>query len=440
LDRSFGRRLRMHRKWHFLAQNNMLLANLHANLLPVRCHKPIRMATLQLDLDRRRKKVNGTYPLVFKITCKRKQVMINTSISILEEDFDSENGIIKNAPNLNKELIKLDRTYRERFMLYIIQNQGNEDPVDLKNYILNKSPNELTIADFWDKTIKDLINMGRLGGAKIYTQSKSTIEKHTNLHIPFQKFSYRDLLQLEQNLHLAGMSVNGMGVYLRCFRTICNSAIKQDLVSFEWYPFRKYLVKKEKTTPRVISKKELCSYFNMDIDPSHPSYIYWNVGKLIFMLRGINITDLLLLDKSNIRNGRVIYKRAKTGKFYSIKLNAAIENVLLNFTPNETLLGLVTTEQINSKKRKEYFNQRIKVINKHLEKLGHMLSLEEKLTTYVFRYSYANLAKQMGYSKDIIAEALGHEYGNAVTGIYLEQFDQEVVDKMNQDLIEAVLA
>jgi integrase len=99
----------------------------------------------------------------------------------------------------------------------------------------------------------------------------------------------------------------------------------------------------------------------------------------------------------------------------------------------------VTTEQINSKKRKEYFNQRIKVINKHLEKLGHMLSLEEKLTTYVFRYSYANLAKQMGYSKDIIAEALGHEYGNAVTGIYLEQFDQEVVDKMNQDLIEALL-
>ncbi len=176
----------------------------------------------------------------------------------------------------------------------------------------------------------------------------------------------------------------------------------------------------------------------MAIDPSHPSYVYWNVGKLIFMLREINITDLLLLDKSNIRNGRVIYKRAKTGKFYSIKLNASIENVLLNFTPNETLLGLVTTEQINSKKRKEYFNQRIKVINKHLEKLGHRLSLKEKLTTYVFRYSYANLAKHLGYSKDIIAEALGHEYGNTVTGIYLKQLDLKVVDSMNHALIEAV--
>ena len=66
------------------------------------------------------------------------------------------------------------------------------------------------------------------------------------------------------------------------------------------------------------------------------------------------------------------------------------------------------------------------------------MSLEEKLTTYVFRYTYANVAKQLGYSKDLIAEALGHEYGNSVTGIYLEQFDLKVVDNMNQALIEAV--
>ncbi len=57
----------------------------------------------------------------------------------------------------------------------------------------------------------------------------------------------------------------------------------------------------------------------------------------------------------------------------------------------------------------------------------------------VFRYSYANVAKQLGYSKDMIAEALGHEYGNSVTGIYLEQFDLYKVDEMNYNLIGKVL-
>ena len=67
-----------------------------------------------------------------------------------------------------------------------------------------------------------------------------------------------------------------------------------------------------------------------------------------------------------------------------------------------------------------------------------MLETEEPITTYVFRYSYANIAKKLGFSKDIIAEALGHEYGNSVTGIYLEHFDMEVVDQMNNTIIRKV--
>jgi len=404
-----------------------------------RCHKTNSMATINLSLDTRRKKVNDTYPLVFKITCNRKQFMIGTGISIPAQEWDADNGIIRNAPQINEELVKLDNLYRSRLMHYVIQNQGSEDVNELKCHLLNKTPNEMTISEFWKITIQQLIQMGRLGGAKIYVQSLATIEKYTNLNLPFQKFGYRDLLQLEQRMHQSGMSVNGMAVYLRCFRTICNNAIKQDLVNYEWYPFRKYKIRKEKTSPRVLSKAELKTYFNWNIPASHPEYNFWNIGKLLFMLRGINITDLLLLSETNLKNERIIYRRSKTGKLYSIKLNNEIKDVLFQFTSTSTLLGLVELKDMNDSRRIENLVQRRKVINHHLTKIGKLLGLREKLTTYVFRYSYANLAKQMGYSKDIIAEALGHEYGNAVTGIYLEQFDQEIVDRMNQALIETLL-
>jgi hypothetical protein len=55
------------------------------------------------------------------------------------------------------------------------------------------------------------------------------------------------------------------------------------------------------------------------------------------------------------------------------------------------------------------------------------------------QFSNDYFPKQLGYSKDLIAEGLGHEYGNSVTGIYLEQFDMEVVDIMNQNLINSVV-
>jgi ribosomal protein S10 len=38
----------------------------------------------------------------------------------------------------------------------------------------------------------------------------------------------------------------------------------------------------------------------------------------------------------------------------------------------------------------------------------------------------------------VIAEALGHEYGNSVTGIYLEMFDNQKLDEMNNKIVERV--
>lgn len=99
----------------------------------------------------------------------------------------------------------------------------------------------------------------------------------------------------------------------------------------------------------------------------------------------------------------------------------------------------MVNNQIDGIRRKEYLQQCTKVVNAHLHKIGLVLGFEEKLTTYVFRYSYANIAKQLGFSKDLIAEALGHEYGNSVTGIYLEQFDNEIIDNMNLKIISDLI-
>ena len=203
-------------------------------------------------------------------------------------------------------------------------------------------------------------------------------------------------------------------------------------------PIKKYKIKKEKTTPRVLTKAEITAYFKLGLEPKHPLFMYWNIGKLIFMLRGINITDLLQLNSKSLKSERIIYTRSKTGKVYSIAILPEIEKTLSMFKANDTLLGIVDIEKLKSRKSSEHLIQRRKVINTHLKQIGVLLGFKEELTTYVFRYSYANIAKQLGYSKDLIAEALGHEYGNSVTGIYLEQFDQEIIDEMNSGIIDNV--
>lgn len=396
------------------------------------------MATLKLALDTRRAKKDGTFPLVFKLFINKEQSNITTGISVKPTEFHAESNLIIGNPKANELLMNLDTQYRTRFYQYIINHQGHEQMAEAKAYILNKQPEEFTVAEYWENLIGNMTIAGRDGGVKIYQQSLSTIRKEINLNIPFAALSYKDVMNLETKLYKRGMSVNGASVYLRTFRAVCNKAINQDIVKLEWYPFRKHRMRKEKTVPRVMTMGEIKSYFALNLPPTHPSYTYWNIGRLIFMLRGINLRDLILLKPECMKNGRLIYRRAKTGKLYSIQVTPEITATLSTFTPKETLLGVLTGAQLNSSFKINHFQQFLKVTNKHLKNIGAFLEVNEPISTYVFRYTYANLAKQLGYSKDLIAEALGHEYGNSVTGIYLEQFDNDVVDRMNQGLIAAV--
>ena len=89
----------------------------------------------------------------------------------------------------------------------------------------------------------------------------------------------------------------------------------------------------------------------------------------------------------------------------------------------------------NSLRAKRTIQQCIKTTNKYLKRLSAEVGLGCPVTTYSSRHSFATIAKRMGYSNELIAEALGHEYGNKITNIYLDKFDTDVLDAMHQQVI-----
>ena len=389
-------------------------------------------------MDTRKLRQDNTYPILFRIGANRKYAYISSGLHLLKESFDPRSCLILNNQILNLELRKLETYYLERLLKIKELYPEVIEPIEIKQLLIQNKEIEITIYKYWQQIIKELVTQKRLGNAKTYEQSLSTISQEINLNIPFKAFSYKNLVELEGNLIKRGMTANGISVYLRSFRAVCNRAIKEDIVGYDWYPFRKFTIRKAKTTPRVVGIEDMRRYFSLDYPPTHPRFIYWHIGKLLFLLRGINLRDLLQLKPSDIKNGRIIYRRSKTGKIYSIELTEEMKASFAVFHSDHTLLGMMREDELLSSRRILIYKQRVKITNKHLKNIGHELGIEEPLSTYVFRYTYANIAKQLGYSKDLIAEALGHEYGNKITGIYLEQFDLHIVDNMNRSIINII--
>jgi site-specific recombinase XerD len=70
-------------------------------------------------------------------------------------------------------------------------------------------------------------------------------------------------------------------------------------------------------------------------------------------------------------------------------------------------------------------------MNKKLKDIGDFAELEEPLSTYTARHSWATIAKRMGVATAIISEGLGHD-SEETTQIYLDSFENEILDDANE--------
>ena len=140
---------------------------------------------------------------------------------------------------------------------------------------------------------------------------------------------------------------------------------------------------------------------------------------LSFYLIGMNLADMLALPKDCIVNGRLQYRRAKTGKNYSIKIEPEAQVIINKYPGKDHLLSFG-----------EKFGRWFRCgCNETLSKLY------KGLTWYYARYSWANYAVDLDIPKDIISEALGHKHGSTVTGIYIK-YSLDKVDKANRQVID----
>jgi integrase len=400
------------------------------------------MTTVKLVLDKRRKKKSGAYPLVIRIRLAGKYLDVATKQELHEHQFDDKRQIVIGNKTLNKSLQKEIENCKDKIIQY--EQLQDEITIEQIKVLFGKSQKtEPTIAEFWQQEAVRLTEIGKAGNAGVYLSSLKGLNRVMNLDMPFKELKLMQLLDAETTLLKNGVKLNTLSVYMRTLRAICNKAILVDLVDQGWYPFFRYKIKKGKSVPRTLNLDQMKRYFELELPEQHPLYRSFCIGKLMFLLRGINFKDLVKLTNENLQGNRIVYERSKTKTLYSIGMEEQIKELLKNlFKGGDTLVGIMDEEyhlldqDIQVLKR---YEQHLHVVNNHLKRISILLGLEIKLSTYVMRYSYANIARGLGLSVEEISYLLGHKSSaHAVTEIYLEQFDLEKLDELNRKIINAV--
>lgn len=399
------------------------------------------MANLKLLLDTRRAKSDGNFNLIFRITHLRKVYTINSGIS-LDEKFWNHQGteVYKSHPNAKLINLKLNKDYfllqdailrlDEQFAIEKLRNifDGEEQKNDVTTFKV-----------FADGLISNMIESKRVGNAFVYQTAVNRFLKFCERDdIKFSEINYKLLKEFIHSLEVQGVKINSISNYLRTLRAIYNRAIKEKIVERSDYPFYDLKIKVEKTQKRAITKNDIIILKNSQVIEGSAPWKALNYFLLSYYLIGISFTDLAYLKRENIIDGRVVFRRRKTHKNYSIKLFPQAQSIINKMNSNNCKYLLpvfrdeVPEDTIQAKK---IIKQWLKTTNKYLIKLSKKVEIDGKITTYVARHTFATTAKKLGYSNELIAESLGHEYGNKVTNIYLDSFDKDIVDAMHYTVI-----
>lgn len=216
-------------------------------------------------------------------------------------------------------------------------------------------------------------------------------------------------------------SVNSRSIHLRNIRTIFNHAITHDLTTAK-YPFRQFKIKSAPSNPQPLTLEQMRLLWQHH--PQSKAQAYWlDLWRLIFTLIGINMADLCQLVK--VSQGRINYTRQKTGRLYSIKVEPIALEIIKRHQGRNRLLDILD--------RYKDTHIATSACNRHLKAIATELGLPP-ITTYTARYTWATFALSIDTPIEVISQALGHSYGQAVTLGYIMP-DRRKVDEANKKVL-----
>ena len=346
---------------------------------------------IKIILDTRSINKDGKHPVKLRFTSGTRASYVAMSMFAFREEWDEDTYfILTNKETRDKykrnNSILLKESERAEELLYELTKKGikNIQPAKFKDMFMAGNKQTPGFLQYFAK-----FNESRTGRTKdIYNNTFLKLKKYAPETLFFEDINPTWLRDFEKYLKQKGNSVNTIAMDFRNIRAVFNNAIDNDIVGLQYYPFRKFKIKKEETEHRAISVEQLRKVFSYEGTESEN----WarDVARLMFLLIGINGVDLFSLEE--IDNGRIGYRRSKTGRLYSIRIEPEMsplleqfkgENRLLNFEERfstvANFLKKVNGQSITNKTGENV------VIKRGLNTIGESLGIPN-LTSYVIRH------------------------------------------------------
>ncbi|WP_425222364.1 tyrosine-type recombinase/integrase [Psychroserpens sp.] len=400
--------------------------------------------SISLSLDTRRKRKDNTFPVILRLGHYQKTTSIATGQYLQEMYWNNSKKQVRSSYKgtesvnfLNNMLISelakaqdiINRLHYKGELDFLTINQ-------LKNKIVKKSKHE-SFFQYGLEVAEELKVSQRFGTARNYEGVIGILKVfNKNKDLKFNELNL-DFLKRFERFHLSkpGNTQNGLASYMRTIKAIYNRGIKDDIIEREYYPFLKYQIKTNPTEKRAINVEHIKKILDLNLYKEHSLFHYRNYFLLSYMAMGMSYIDMVFLKKGDIIDDRLKFQRKKTSKNYDIKVTEHMEMILKFYLckkkKDDFILPVLKRETLELQYKDAQWG--LKRYNKGLKEIANLCSIEERLTSYVSRHSFATHALYKNVPLAAISAMLGHSK-LSTTQIYLKSLPSNILDDYQVEL------
>jgi integrase/recombinase XerD len=416
------------------------------------------MATLKVILHPINKDKDGKRAIVLRMTHLGIKYFVSMELNYkLDKLFDNQlvDGVIKPLGTKIEHLAQKNAYIATRLSdahNILLEWERRRIPFSIDRFKdeFNRKKAQDFLFPFFEQVVTELTKDKKLGNASIYISVKNSIKSfRDSKQLRFSDITLSFLQKYQSYLFENGLTGNGISLYMRTLRAAYNRAIKLGIAELKLYPFHNlqnpngYRIcdLETATTKRAILLSDIRAIealqtqkFSME----HDARLYFLFS---FYCRGMNFIDMALLKPENCQSGRIIYTRAKTRnrKVFTIEILPPVKAMIEYFAEHPMnggyLLPILNDEKYPTEQiKRTTIHSMLKKTNACLKTLGTDAKIKIPLTTYVARHSWATVMKYLGTSISVISEGMGHP-DEKTTQIYLEEFENNVLDDANRKLL-----
>ena len=227
-----------------------------------------------------------------------------------------------------------------------------------------------------------------------------------------------------------GGKVNARAVHLRNLRHVCNYALDEEYTTH--YPFRKFRIRTEETRKKDLTLEQLRAYATAEISYRNDA-MHRDVFMLLFYFRGMNISDLADLTWKDVKDGRVYYRRNKTGGLYSIRIEPEAQEIINRWKGERHVIGV-----FDRYSHPHDYDRRLWEALRRI-KGPDGSPIEPDCSSNWARHTWATLCAELDIPEAVTSSGMGHRPGHRTTEIYIHRREAKV-DEANRKVIDYLWA